>query len=107
MSVKKLRERRRVPLRVGDRWIHIGPATVVRIVALAPRPTSQKPWSQAVTLNDGRTIAEATLRHAYMREQEYKKFCGELSVKWERATAEFFGTPPSTAKVIPFQRRPS
>lgn len=102
--VRKLRERRRVPLRVGDVWIYVGPRTQVRIVALAPRPTSQKPWSQAVTLDDGRTIAEATLRSAYMRRQEYLAWLPSVANKWERAKAEFFGEAPPTAKVLKFTK---
>lgn len=103
--VRKLRERRRTPLRVGDVWIYLGPATEVRIIALAPRPTSQKPWSQAVTLNDGRTITEATLRSAHMRKQEYLAWLPSVANKWERAKAEFFGEALPTAKVLKF--RPS
>lgn len=103
--VRKLRERRAVPLRVGDVWIYLGPATEVRIAALAPRPTSQKPRSQAVTLDDGRTIAEATLRFAYMRKQEYLRWIPSVQNKWDRAKAEFFGVAMPTAKVLKF--RPS
>lgn len=102
--VRKLRERRRVPLRVGDVWIYVGPATEVRIAALSPRPTSQKPRSQAVTLDDGRTIAEATLRFAYMRKQEYLAWVPSVANKWQRAKAEFFGETLPTATVLPFRK---
>lgn len=105
MKVRKLRERRRVPLRIGDIWIYIGPATQHRIVALAPRPTFQKPWSQAVTLDDGRTITEATLRGAYKRKQEYQVFAREMDEKFARARAEFFDEKVPTAKIYSFPRR--
>lgn len=94
-----------MPLRVGDVWIYIGPATAVRIVALAPRPTAQKPWSKAVTLDDGRTIAEATLRYAYMRKQEYLRWTRSVAAQWECAKAEFFGQELPTAKVLEFRKR--
>lgn len=76
------RKRCKVPLRIGDFWILIGPRREVRIIALSPRPTQQKPDSQAVTLDDGRTIAEATLRTSYMRRWEYENiFLPALSRK--------------------------
>lgn len=102
-KVRKLRERRGVPLKVGDTWIYLGPATEVRIVELAPRPTASKPQAQAVTLDDGRTIAESTLRFAYMRKQEYLDSMPALALKLERTKAEFFGQPAPTAKVLQFR----
>lgn len=105
MTVRKLRERRKVPLRVGDEWVYLGPATVVRIIRLSPRPTKQKPDSQAVTLDDGRTIAEATLRHAFQRKQEYLAYSPILARKLERALAELFGEPVPTATIITLCKR--
>lgn len=95
--------RRKVPLRIGDVWVLIGPKTEVTIVGLQPRPTPQKPDSQAVTLDDHRTIAEATLRCAYQRKPEHEASMIELGRKLrqmfpERAEALGFG------QVIPFQR---
>jgi hypothetical protein len=63
--VRKLRERRAVPLRVGDVWVLIGPGTRERITALEPRPTAQKPQAQLVTLDGSHVITEATLRSSY------------------------------------------
>lgn len=74
--------RRAVPLRVGDVWVQLGPATEVTIARLTPRPTVQRPRAHRVTLDDGRTIAESTLRGAYMRRQEYDAWCEELAAKW-------------------------
>jgi hypothetical protein len=82
------RRNAKVPLRIGDVWIYIGPATAVTIVRLAPRPTFQKPDSQAVTLDDGRTIAEATLRCAYQRLPEYELSLIELGRKLRRIFPE-------------------
>lgn len=95
------RKRRKVPLRVGDVWILIGPKREVRIISLRPRPTEQKPDSQAVTLDDGRTIAEATLRTAYMRRWEYENiFLPALS----RKLRALFPERCQSAVVIPFPK---
>ena len=91
-----------MPLRVGDVWVYIGPATEFIIVGLAPRPTFQKPHAQAVTLNDGRTIAEATLRAAYQRKEEYLAYLPVLRSKWEAAKRELFG---QSAEIIQLRRR--
>lgn len=77
--------RRAVPLRVGDVWVQVGPETEVVITGLRPRPTVQKPRAQRVTLDDGRTIAEATLRYAYMRRPEYDEWVREIDAKWRDA----------------------
>ena len=103
-KVRKLRERRRVPLRLGDVWIYLGPATEHRITALASRPTFQKPWSQAVTLDGNHTICEATLRSSYQRKQEYIAYLPILRAKWERAKSEFFGEPMPEGKVLQLRR---
>lgn len=103
-AVRKLRKRRAVPLRVGDVWVLIGPATEERITALSPRPTAQKPKAQEVTLDGCHVITEATLRFAYMRKQEYLRWTGQVAVKFEAAKAEFFGEPIPTAKVLRFPR---
>lgn len=106
MTVRKLRVRRAVPLRVGDVWVLIGPATAERITALAPRPTAQKPKAQEVTLDGCHVITEATLRGSYKRLPEYRAFRRELSVKWQHSVAEVFGEKPPTAKVLKFPARP-
>jgi len=103
--VRKLRERRAIPLRVGDLWVLIGPGSEERITALELRPTAQKPMAQLVTLDVYHVITEATLRSAYMRKLEYRlRFLPELALKWERGKAEFFGEPAPTAKVLQFKR---
>lgn len=99
-----IKRRRKVPLRIGDIWVYLGPATEHRIIALEPRPTTQKPDSQAVTLDDGRTLAEATLRGSYQRKQEYIAYMPVLARKWQRATDEFFGRRPRKARVIKFPK---
>lgn len=104
-GTRKLRERRAVPLRVGDAWVLIGPGTEEQITALEPRPTTQKPRAQLVTLDGCHIITEATLRYAYMRKLEYRRrFLPALALKWERGKAEFFGEPVPTAKVLQFKR---
>lgn len=106
MSLHRIKRRNaRVPLVVGETWVYLGPGTEYTITALRPRPTFQKPWSQAVTLSDGRTITEASLRYAYQRKQEYVERMVWLRGQWELAKAEFFGLAPSTAQVIPFPER--
>lgn len=95
-------KRQAVPLRVGDVWVYIGPATEVRIVALAPRPTLQRPKAHAVTLSDGTTIAESTLRFAYMRRQEYRAEAPIIEAKARAACNEYFGIK---APVIPIRGR--
>lgn len=83
------RKRARVPLRVGDVWVLLGPQTCVEITALQPRSTFQKPHAQAVTLHDGRTIAESTLRGSYMRRHEYETvFLPQLRAKLRAAFPE-------------------
>lgn len=96
--------RRKVPLRIGDVWILIGPKREVRIIALRPRPTEQKPDSQAVTLDDGRTLAESSLRGSYMRKEEYENvFLPQL----RRKLRELFPERCKSAEVIPFPKAPA
>lgn len=104
LPIRRPRRNARVPLRVGDVWVRIGPATEFTITAMAPRPTFQKPYSQAVTLSDGRTITEATLRAGNQRKQEYMAYMPVLRAKWEAAKREFFG---QSAEVIQFRRPPA
>lgn len=104
VALRRARRNARVPLQVGDTWVYLGPATELVITGLAPRPTFQKPHSQAVTLSDGRTITEATLRYAYQRKQEYLARMVWLRGQWELAKAEFFGQA-KLAQVIQFPRR--
>lgn len=94
------RRNAKVPLRVGDVWVYIGPATEVTITGLEPRPTFQKPHSKAVTLGDGRTIAESTLRYAYQRKEEYLAYLPVVRSKCESAKRD-----GETAKVLQFTRR--
>ncbi len=107
MNVARLprpRRNARVPLRIGDVWVLIGPTTYVSIVDLQPRPTFQKPHAHAVTLDDGRTIVEATLRGAYMRLQEYEDvFLPRLR---EKLRAAFNEDHDRRAEVIQFPKRP-
>lgn len=91
----------KVPLRIGDVWVLIGPGTHVTITELQPRPTSNKPHAQAVTLDDGRTIAEATLRGSYKRLPEYRAFCIDLGHRLREAFADYF-EPRKTGQVIQF-----
>lgn len=94
--------RARVPLRVGDVWVYIGPATEFRIAALEPRPTAQKPWSQAVTLSDGRVITEATLRYAFQRKPEYLASLPAIRAKWNASRNAWLGI---SAEVITLRPR--
>jgi hypothetical protein len=92
---------RKAPLAVGDAWVLLGPGTEVTITALRPKPTNQKPGAQAVTLNDGRTIAEATLRSSYMRRREYTDvFLPNL----RRKLRAMFPERAPSATVLPFRR---
>lgn len=115
-----MRKNARVPLRVGDVWVLIGPKTEVTIKALAPRPTPQKPHAQAVTLEDGRTLAEATLRGNYMERARYARWLVGHAERCRLAFAEIWHLPAypatilvrlPTAQVIPFpadrSRRPA
>ena len=102
-SLPRPRRGARAPLRVGDVWVYVGPGTELTITGLAPRPTAQKPWSQAVTLSSGKTIAEATLRTAYMRQQEYLGvFMPQLREKLRAGFNEMYDR---RAEVIPFPAR--
>lgn len=80
----------RVPLRVGDVWVLIGPRTEVVIRDLTPRPTAQKPDAHAVTLDDGRTLAESTLRYAYQRKAEHDESMRELALLLRAEFPEWF-----------------
>jgi len=100
----KPERRRATPLRVGDVWVLIGPATEVTITELWPRPTAQKPHAMGVRLSNGNIIAEATLRYSYKRKQEYLAWSEETTQRFQREWERHFGTP-RTAKVIPFKRR--